>query len=205
MKWVHTLYSQISCKITNNGWLSSILHISRGIRQGCPISALLFVITVETMAVRLRQEESIHGLKFYNTQAKEFKISQLADDTTLFLRSKSDITNALNIIDIFGSLSGLILNREKSQGIKLGDKGIIEDNFEKIDWSSTEVKALGTGCFINYVTILNLYIIKISTLNCLTSKYYKNIVICILFGIKIYPYFNNLGLSYETLKKAHFL
>ena len=64
---------------------------------------------------------------------------------------------------------------------------------------------LYTGCFINYVTILNLYIIKISTLNCLTSKYYKNIVICILFGIKIYPYFHNLGLSYETLKKAQFL
>ena len=62
-----------------------------------------------------------------------------------------------------------------------------------------------TGCFINYVTILNLYIIKISTLNCLTSKYYKNIVICILFGIKIYPYFHNLGLSYETFKKAQFL
>ena len=130
MKWVHTLYSQIShvsCKITNNGWLSSKLHISRGIRQGCPLSALLFVITVETMAARLRQEESIQGLKFHNTQAKEFKISQLADDTTLFLRYKSDITNALNIIEIFGSLSGLILNREKSQGIKLGDKGIIED------------------------------------------------------------------------------
>ena len=50
MKWVHTLYSQISCKITNNGWLSSKLHISRGIRQGCPLSALLFVITVKTMA-----------------------------------------------------------------------------------------------------------------------------------------------------------
>ena len=59
-----------------------------------------------------------------------------------------------------------------------------------------------TGCFINSVTILNLYIIKISTLNCLTSKYYKNIMICILFGIKIDPYFHNLGLLYENFKKG---
>ena len=62
-----------------------------------------------------------------------------------------------------------------------------------------------TGCFINSVTILNLYIIKISTLKSLNSKYYKNIMICILFGIKIDPYFHNLGLLYENLKKAQFL
>ena len=62
-----------------------------------------------------------------------------------------------------------------------------------------------TGCFINSVTILNLFIIKISTLNCLTSKYYRNIMICILFGIKLDPYFHNLGPLYENLKKAQFL
>ena len=55
-----------------------------------------------------------------------------------------------------------------------------------------------TGCFINSVTILNLYIIKISTSNCLTPIYYKNIMICILFGIKIDPYFHNLSLVCEN-------
>ena len=59
-------------------------------------------------------------------------------------------------------------------------------------------KLVSTGCFINSVTILNLYIIKISTLNYLTSKYYNKIKICILFVIKIDPYFHNLGLLYEN-------
>ena len=156
IKWVKTLYANITCKISNNGWLSESLNISRGIRQGCPLSALLFVITVETMAARLRQEESLHGLKFHNTQSREYKISQLADDTTLFLKAKSDITKALNIIETFGSLSGLILNREKSQGIKLGDKGIIEDNFEQIDWTSSSVKALGVHFGVHSENILRL-------------------------------------------------
>ena len=62
-----------------------------------------------------------------------------------------------------------------------------------------------TGCFNNSVTILNFYAIKISTLNCLTSKYYKNIMLCILFDIKNDPYFHNLGLLYENFKKAQFL
>jgi hypothetical protein len=48
------------------------------------------------------------------------KISQLADDTTLFLKLKNGISIALNIIEIFGNLSGLKLNRSKTEGIWLG-------------------------------------------------------------------------------------
>ncbi|KAK3101278.1 hypothetical protein FSP39_002361 [Pinctada imbricata] len=95
------------------------------------------------MAARLRQSKNIKGIRIHNNQEKEFKISQLADDTTLFLRTKADITKALNLIEEFGTLSGLILNRSKCQGLKLGGKEIIEDDFEEIDWESKLIKALG--------------------------------------------------------------
>ena len=61
-----------------------------------------------------------------------------------------------------------------------------------------------TGCFINFVTILNLYIIKVPILNCLSSKYYKNIMIYILFYIKSYLYFHNVGLLYDNFKSHTF-
>ena len=35
-----------SC-ISMNGWLSESFNLNRGIRQGCPLSALLFIIAVE--------------------------------------------------------------------------------------------------------------------------------------------------------------
>ncbi|KAK3091932.1 hypothetical protein FSP39_023812 [Pinctada imbricata] len=101
------------------------------------------VYLLETMAARLRQSKNIKGIRIHNNQEKEFKISQLADDTTLFLRTKADITKALNLIEEFGTLSGLILNRSKCQGLKLGGKEIIEDDFEEIDWESKLIKALG--------------------------------------------------------------
>jgi hypothetical protein len=44
-----------------------------------------------------------------STQVTKDKISQLADDTTLFMSSKTDIVLAMNEIEIFGSFSGLIL------------------------------------------------------------------------------------------------
>ena len=33
--------------IYSNGWVSEEFKISRGIRQGCPLSALLFILAVE--------------------------------------------------------------------------------------------------------------------------------------------------------------
>lgn len=144
LNWVSTLYNQINCLVSNNGWLSEPVNISRGIRQGCPLSALLFVITVEVMATKIRQDGNIRGIQIKPSQNRDFKISQLADDTTLFMKTKTDITKALNLIEIFGSLSGLVLNRNKSQGIKLGNnKRWIEDNYEDIDWTSESIKALG--------------------------------------------------------------
>jgi hypothetical protein len=42
------------------------------------------------------------------------------DDTTLFVSSKTDIVLAMNEIEIFGSFSGLILNRNKTESIWIG-------------------------------------------------------------------------------------
>lgn len=53
IRWVQTLYSDIQTCVSNNGWVSEIFKNSRGIRQGCPLSALLFILSVEIMALRL--------------------------------------------------------------------------------------------------------------------------------------------------------
>ena len=148
LKWVKIPYNKISCKVINNGWISEKIKISRGIKQGCPLSSLIFVLIVEILAQKIREEKMLHGIKVKNEQKKDFKISQLADDTTLFLKTKSDISKALNIIEIFGSLSGLVLNKSKTLGMKLG-KIAIPHNFENIDWTQTKIKALGIYFGVN--------------------------------------------------------
>ena len=61
IRWVQTLYSDIQTCVSNNGWVSEIFKTSRGIRHGCPLSALLFVLSVEIMALRLRSNKNIKG------------------------------------------------------------------------------------------------------------------------------------------------
>ena len=121
IRWVQTLYSDNQTCVSNNGWVSEIFNNSRGIQQGCPLSALLFILSVEIMAFRLRSNKNIKDITIkIDEKNHSINILQLADDTTLFMISKEEITSALHEMEIFGSLSGLMLNRNKTQGMWVG-------------------------------------------------------------------------------------
>ena len=69
----------------NNGWVSENFKNSCGIRQGYPLSALLIVLSVEIMALNLRSSKDIKVITVKLDEKKHsIKISQLADNTTLF-------------------------------------------------------------------------------------------------------------------------
>jgi len=63
IRWIKLLYNNVTSMISNSGWLSVPFNISRGIRQGCPLSALLFVIVAEIMAIKIRSLQTFKVLK----------------------------------------------------------------------------------------------------------------------------------------------
>ena len=119
------MYNSSESCIINNCWLSSYFDLHRGIRQGCPLSALLFLLAVEIMATHVRQSSDISGFTINNNYVffpdfSDIKISQVADDTTLFVTDEISIHNAIAVVNAFGSVSGLQLNVGKSEGLWLG-------------------------------------------------------------------------------------
>ena len=87
IKWIQTFYCNRSSYIINNGFLSDRLSMQRGVFQGCPISPLLFLCAIEVLAISIRGNVGIKGIK---VGAVEKKVSLLADDTTCFLSGKHD-------------------------------------------------------------------------------------------------------------------
>ena len=161
LKWIQLMYSDIKGCITNNGWVSSRFKAFRGIKQGCPLSSLLFVLAVEIMAIKIRENKNIKGLEIkLESSTNTLKICQLADDTTLFLHSKQDITAALNLIERFGNFSGLKLNRTKTEGIWLGKLKHCKEKYENINWSDKPIKSLGIYFGHNRLECQNLNIEK---------------------------------------------
>ena len=140
MRWVKIIYTDPEFVIKNNGWLSSKIQMSRGIRQGCPLSALLFLLCVEIMAIILRESKDIVGFTF---DGREFKVTQYADDTTLTLTNLDSITHAINVITEFGRLSGLLLNKDKCEGLLLGGLKNNFNEYEGIKFTNNPIRCLG--------------------------------------------------------------
>ena len=145
-KWIKIIYNKPEFCVTNNGYHSQFITMGRGIRQGCPISSLLFVLVVEIMAISIRKDEAIKGVTVGGT---EFKISQLADDTTLFVKDIESVKKLLTFLDRFSKVSGLTLNQSKTEAIWLGK--IINDNDKPLglNWNTGYFKCLGIWCHTN--------------------------------------------------------
>ena len=94
-KWISTIYNNSHSCVTNNGYHSEFFKITRGIRQGCPISALLFVLVVEVMANNIRKNSEIKGIEL---NEKVIKISQLADDTTILVQDIESVKMVLHFL-----------------------------------------------------------------------------------------------------------
>jgi len=68
---------------------------------------------------KIRQDSTVKGIKVFGN---EIKLSQFADDTTLFNADLASLEKALKIDD-FGKLAGLSLNVKKNEGYLAGTMG----------------------------------------------------------------------------------
>lgn len=82
MSWISVLYNNPSAKLRINRSLSDTVNITNGTRQGCPLSILLFILSLEPFNRRVVAEGTIKGFQMAN---REFKVAAYADDLLLFL------------------------------------------------------------------------------------------------------------------------
>ena len=116
IQWIMTLYNSPVVKIKNNGHLSEEFKMTRGIRQGCPVSALIFILSIEILGLNIKQQVELKGLNL-GYPNKLVKTVQYADDCIAFLNNKNELCTVLNLIGEYGKASGLKLNLSKCEGI----------------------------------------------------------------------------------------
>uniref|UniRef100_A0A3P9J195 Reverse transcriptase domain-containing protein n=1 Tax=Oryzias latipes TaxID=8090 RepID=A0A3P9J195_ORYLA len=134
---IYGLYQNInSCVILPNGTTPSF-KVDVGIPQGCPISPYLFLLATEMLAIYIKNCSEIKKLNVLGT---EIIISQLADDTTLFLKDEHQIKAAIEKVKHFSKASGLNLNLKKCELLAIHDTPLKEINHIPI---KSEIKYLG--------------------------------------------------------------
>ena len=86
--------------------------LKSGIRQGCPLSPILFSIVLEVLATAVREEKEIKGI---HIGKEEVKHSLFANGMILYIENTKDSTRKLlELINEYNKVAGYQTNTQKS-------------------------------------------------------------------------------------------
>ena len=114
--WILGCISSTNFVVLVNGSPSSFFPASRGIRQGCPLSPLLFILVIEILSLLIedaKRSGKIKGIKI----SSHFHLTHLlfVDDVILFgLGTVEEWIVFKTILDSFCEASGMLINFAKS-------------------------------------------------------------------------------------------
>jgi hypothetical protein len=142
---IKALYKSAETKVVINGVSSEPFSVTRGVRQGDPISYFLFDIAIEPLACVIRNAETIHGYTIPGTENKLI-INLFADDTVLCVGDEDNIDEITKILDTWCKASGAKFNKEKTEIIPVGTKAHRERVIEtrKINPNNTPLTKIYT-------------------------------------------------------------
>ena len=116
--WIEIIYTDAQSHLLINNTVTKAIQIKKSVRQGCPLSPLLYILSIEPMLESIRQDSCIKGLPLPNTTAK--KIIAYADDTNFLLQTEKEIKTIIETFTDFGRGSGGKINADKSKILGLG-------------------------------------------------------------------------------------
>ena len=110
------LLATSSTQVLLNGSPVERIQHQRGLRQGDPLSPMLFILVMDVLCHLVKKAADEQILQPLARRALQHMISLYADDLVLFLQlSSSDIEIALDILQLFGNVSCLTTNLQKKQ------------------------------------------------------------------------------------------
>ncbi|MCU7801439.1 MAG: reverse transcriptase family protein, partial [gamma proteobacterium symbiont of Lucinoma myriamae] len=177
-QWINVLYKNIKSCVHINGHLSEWFFLQRGCRQGDPISPYIFLLCAEILAILIRTNKHIKGIKVGD---KEFVISQYADDTSFILDgTRQSLEQALIVLKFYANISGLGVNVEKTHVIWFGsmiDSDITLCNEYNLHWEKGYFSLLGITMSTNLRDIVDInYESKLSTIRSLFKSWSKRVL-----------------------------
>lgn len=112
--WISTLLSTSSTATLLNGARGRWFNHYRGLRQGDPLSPMLFILAMEPLQRLFDQAASDGLLSPICSSAAKLRVSLYADDAAVFVQpTKEDVATVAETLELFGQVSGLLTNRSK--------------------------------------------------------------------------------------------
>jgi len=145
LRWTKTLRNMGANRVIVNGELTDAFPLTRGVRQGDPLSPLLYCVALEALASAINADTSISGFRLPGSPQMNVKLVIYADDTAVFFSNASDLAQVSHWVTVYELASGAEVNKKKSSGLVFsGDPSRFSTAFPTV-WTpaDTPTKYLG--------------------------------------------------------------
>uniref|UniRef100_A0A8C5MIE2 Reverse transcriptase domain-containing protein n=1 Tax=Leptobrachium leishanense TaxID=445787 RepID=A0A8C5MIE2_9ANUR len=144
LQWISALYAHPTARINLNGALSPPFTIQNGTRQGCPLSPLLFALSLEPLLQAIRGDPSIHGIRVGRV---DYKVAAYADDLLFFIRQPLiSLPSLTGLLHDYGNLSNYKINMSKSEILNISVSPALKASIRAafpFHWCDSSLKYLG--------------------------------------------------------------
>jgi hypothetical protein len=112
--WIPSLWCTSASSFLVSGVPSKKIFHCRGVRQGDPLSSMLFLLAMEPLHKLIAKAQQEGLLNSLSNRCDTFRMSLYADEATIFINpTHQDLKVAIHIMNIFVEASGLHTNLEK--------------------------------------------------------------------------------------------
>lgn len=111
---VRMAYQNCTTNLVVNGELSQRIDVRASVRQGCPMSPLLFALFLEPLCRKIINSNVLQGFRLLSC---DVRVLAYADDVAIICADKESVSVALEITQSFCDQTGSLLNRDKSLGL----------------------------------------------------------------------------------------
>lgn len=133
-------YKGCTTQLIVNKLVGARINLQRSVRQGCPLSPLLFSLFLEPFCVSVMNSSAIRGFKLHEN---EVRLLAYADDVAVFCSDCESVNEVVYIAKQFCTASGSSVNWEKCLGCWHGDWPSTPVVFANMPWVNQPAKYLG--------------------------------------------------------------
>ena len=142
---VKDLYTDASTTVVSNRAETKAINIGAGVKQGDPLSPMLFNIALEYLIRTVKQKHPKSGL---NVHDKQLSIMAYADDLALISGDKQEMKAFLDTVSHVGNTTGLQFNAKKCATLSFQGTKCLEAKFQI---QNQEMQALKEGESYEYL------------------------------------------------------
>ncbi|KAJ8000408.1 hypothetical protein DPEC_G00204510 [Dallia pectoralis] len=183
INWTNLCYQNISSRVLVNNILTDPFPIRSGVRQGCPLAPLLYVIYLEPFLERIRTSTVIPGYQLPGAGGERLRVMAYMDDITIVGTDSRSITTATKAVDDYCAAPGALVNRAGRGGSTSWAETICRVQRKICEWSARSLTMTGKTLILKAIVLpILLYLGRVFPPDKAASKKIERLMFTFVWG-----------------------